>query len=201
MTNVYRPLSSDGTRIFAVGQCTLYALSLSTGAILWQVPMSAQSNDCGLPGNYQGPPIVADGMVHATETGVRVIANATTGVVQQRFSSSGYWGHTGVVVGGVWIYLEGEELVAIDTSTADLLWRIPGDWRGARVSATGDLILVATSYNLLGYQPAHRRAGLGRRLDQCLHRHAGRPRQPHPHGQPGLGPRLRSAVTRSPVRR
>ena len=151
VTNVYRPVSSDGTRIFAVGQCQLYALSLATGAVLWQVPMSDDPGDCGLPGNFQGPPIVADGMVHATETGARVVANAATGAVQLRFRSSGYWGHTGVVVGGVWIYLEGEELVAVDTTSGDLLWRIPGDWRGARVSATGDLILVATSYNLYGY--------------------------------------------------
>ena len=134
-----------------MGQCQLSALSLVTGTVLWQIPMSEQPNDCGLPGNYQGPPVVVDGMVHATETGVRVIANAATGAVRQRFTSSGYWGHTGVVVGGVWIYLEGEELVAVDTSSADLLWRIPGDWRGARVSATGDLILVATDYNLLGF--------------------------------------------------
>ena len=151
VTNVYRPVSSDGTRIFAVGQCQLSALSLVTGAVLWQIPMSERSNECGLPGNFQGPPVVVDGRVHATETGVRVIATAATGAVQQRFTSSGYWGHTGVVVGGVWIYLEGEELVAVDTSSGDLLWRIPGDWRGARLSATGDLILVATGYNLLGF--------------------------------------------------
>ena len=150
--DVYRPLSSDGTRIFAVGQCQLHALSLATGTVEWQVPMSAQpSNDCGLPGNLQGPPIVVDGQVHATENGVRVVAAAATGAVRLRFRSSGYWGHTAVVVGGAWIYLEGEELVAVDTTSGDLLWRIPGDWRGARVSATGDLVLVATTFNLYGF--------------------------------------------------
>ena len=151
VTNVYRPVSSDGTRLFAVGQCRLHALSLATGAVVWDVPMSDDPNDCGLPGNYQGAPIVADGRVHATETGTRVVANATTGAVELRFRSSGYWGHTGVVVGGVWIYLEGEEIVAVDTTTGDLLWRLRGDWRGARVSATGDLVLVATGYQLYGY--------------------------------------------------
>ena len=151
VTNVYRPTSSDGTLIFAVGQCQLYALSLTTGAIVWQTPMSNDLNDCGLPGNLQGPPVVVDGKVHATELGVRVVATAATGAVQLRFKSSGYWGHTSVVVGGAWIYLEGEEIVAVDTSSGDLLWRIPGDWRGARLSATGDLILVATGYNLVGF--------------------------------------------------
>ena len=93
VTNVYRPVSSDGTRLFAVGQCRLHALSLATGAVVWDVPMSDDPNDCGLPGNYQGAPMVANGRVHATETGTRVVANATTGAVQLRFRSSGYWGH------------------------------------------------------------------------------------------------------------
>ena len=151
VTDIYRALSSDGTRIFAVGQCKLYALSLATGAISWQTPMSATAGDCGLPGNTQGPPVVVNGRVYATENGVRLVADAATGAVQLTFRSSGYWGHTAVVVGGVWIFLEGEEIVAVDTVTGDLLWRIPGDWRGARVSATGDLILIATAYTITGY--------------------------------------------------
>ncbi len=151
VTDVYRPLSSDGTRIFAVGQCKLTAISLATGAVAWQTPMSADTNDCGLPGNFQGPPVVVDGRVHATENGIRMVADAATGAPQLSFRSTGYWGQTSVVVGGVWIFLEGEELVAVDTTTAELLWRLPGDWRGASVSATGDLVLVSAFGTVRGY--------------------------------------------------
>ena len=151
VSNVYRPVSSDGTRIFAVAQCRLYALSLANGSVLWDIPMSDSQDNCGLPANYQGAPVVANGMVHATELGVRVVAAAATGIVQLRFRSSGYWGHTSVVAGGAWIYLEGEEIVAVDTTSGDLLWRIKGDWRGARVSAVQDLVLVATEHNLYGF--------------------------------------------------
>ena len=94
---------------------------------------------------------MAGGKVYATENGVRLVADATTGAAQLRIKSAAYWGHSGVVVGGAWVYLEGEEIVAVDTTTGDLLWRIPGDWRGARVSATGDLVLVAASFGVHGF--------------------------------------------------
>jgi outer membrane protein assembly factor BamB len=149
--NVYRALSSDGTRVFAVGECQLYALSLATGDILWQTPMSSDPNDCGLPGTPPGPPIVVGGKVYASESGVWLVADAATGAVQLTRKSAAYYVRSSVVVGGVWVYLEGEEIVAVDTTTGDLLWRIPGDWRGARVSATGDVILVSTSFALYGF--------------------------------------------------
>ena len=70
VTDVYRPLSSDGTRIFAVGSVPVVrAVSLATGTILWQTPMSAAAERLRPARQHQGPPVVVDGRVYATENG------------------------------------------------------------------------------------------------------------------------------------
>jgi outer membrane protein assembly factor BamB len=151
VSDVHSALSSDGTRIYAIAQCELYAVNISDGSVAWHTPVVANSTSCSSGSYLPGPPIVLNGKVYATQPEGKMVANALTGAPEVRFAAWGFNGGTSVVVGGAWIFLNDNRLVAVDTTTGELIWLseqpVP---IGAKVSATGDLILVATDYDVKG---------------------------------------------------
>ncbi len=135
--------SSDGTRLFAVADCTLYAITASSGAIAWQRPLRSSGPSCNTLSAEQAPPIVVGGKVHAGEPASKAVVDAVTGALLLDFATSGFYGGDGVVVGDVWVFESDGRLVAVDTVTGRLLWKSAPGLQGAELSATDDLIFVA----------------------------------------------------------
>ena len=80
-----------------------------------------------------------------------MVANAATGAPEVRFAAYGYNGGTSVVVGGLWVFLNDNRLVAVDTTTGAVVWTSEQTFSvGTKLSATGDLILAATSFDVRG---------------------------------------------------
>ena len=147
----YSSLSSDGTRIYGVSECELYAINVSDGEVAWHTPVVAASAGCSSGLYPPGTPVVRDGKVYASEPAGKMVADAATGAPLVRFAVFGYNGGTSVVVGGLWIFLNDNRVVAVDTSTGALMWTSEHTFGiGANVSATGDLILVHTGFGVEG---------------------------------------------------
>ena len=147
-------LSTDGTRIYGVANCVLYALDATDGSELWDVETPAAPDTCP-PAEYtQAAPIVTGGRVYASDAGSKVIVTASTGAVIDRFRAFNYNGGGGVVVGGIWVYSDETTLVARDTTTGRRTWTVPFPsavgGSATSVSATGDLLIVSSSNGLAG---------------------------------------------------
>ncbi len=151
VSDVHSALSSDGTRIYAIAQCELYAVNISNGSVAWHTKVVAGNGICSSGSYPPEPPIVLKGKVYATEPEGKMVANAATGAPQVRFPAWGYYRGTSVVVGGVWTFLNENRVVAVDTTTGELNWSSEMSFAaGAKVSATGDLIVVVTDFDVNG---------------------------------------------------
>ncbi len=148
----WNELSAAGGRIYGIADCVVYALSPSTGAVLWDTEMLTSAADCA---NFPSTaPIVDGGRIYASEGGSKLIADAATGAAQVRFRSSDFGGMAGVVVGGLWIYGDFDgKIVAVDAVSGAVVWRrdIPSEFSsGISFAATGDLLIASNSTTLLG---------------------------------------------------
>ena len=92
VSDVHSALSSDGTRIYAIAQCELYAVSVSNGSVAWHTPVVTGGGICSTGSFPPEPPIVLNGKVYATEPEGKMVANAATGAPQVRFPALGYYG-------------------------------------------------------------------------------------------------------------
>ena len=79
VSDVHSALSSDGTRIYAIAQCELYAVNVSNGSVAWHTKVVVGSGICSSGSFPPGPPIVLNGKVYATEPDGKMVANAATG--------------------------------------------------------------------------------------------------------------------------
>jgi|GEM_PF-4122879 len=155
MTDFQTPLSSDGTRLFAVADCVLYAFSPATGAEIWHADMRGKLVDNCFAGYMESAaPIVVGGKVYASEVGSRMIADAATGSVIRTLQVNDYYFTEGVVVGGIWMYFDNDTIAAMDVATGRIVWRKPwvvsNDSQAPHLSASGDLIVVTTLGNVAG---------------------------------------------------
>ena len=140
-------LSSDGTRLYGVADCELYAINAATGATVWNHRISLdESNGCVSALYPPDAPIVLDGEVYAAEPAGKMVVNAVTGAPRLRFPTASYYGGAHVVVGGAWIFINDERLVAVDTQTGELLWKSADAMASQSLSATGDLILTSSRF-------------------------------------------------------
>ncbi len=146
------PLSSDGTRLFTVSNCDLYAVTLADGSVAWHDPVRLDApSDCNTGLFPPAAPVVVGGKVHGSEPAGKIVADAATGAVSLRFDNFGYNLGTSVVVGGLWVFEIDNRIVAVDTTTGELAWRSADVFAALpRFSATGDLVLVATGSSLQG---------------------------------------------------
>ena len=146
------PLSTDGTRVFALEGCRIYAVTVATGAVAWAHNVSFGDNaDC--PGSEtSGGAVVSDGAVFGSSWQGTAAFDAATGALLWRNSSALDGGLTvanGVVLGGV--YLPGADhttLGALDVRTGALLWATGASPYGAAVS--GNLVLTNSNGYLSG---------------------------------------------------
>ena len=147
-------LSTDGTRIFGMSDCVLYALDATNGdRALGRGDPERLPTAVRRPSTAQAAPIVTGGRVYASDACSKVVATASTGAVIDRFRAFNYNGGGGVVVGGVWVYTDDLTVVARDTTTGRRAWSVPvpsAVGGGASVSATGDLLIVSGTYGIAG---------------------------------------------------
>lgn len=143
-------LSTDGTRIYGVSRCVLYALDATNGAELWDTPTLTPDDSCSDQVYPQTAPIVAGNRVYAAEPFSKLVADAATGEVVDRFRVYGLGSGGGVVVGGVWIYHEDGYILARDPTTGRRLWLTPTPVSYASVVATGDLVIVTGPGGIAG---------------------------------------------------
>ncbi len=145
-------LSSDGSRIYGMAKCVLYALDADTGAELWSTPTLTPEADC--PGTYLQPaPIVEGGRVFATDLSSKLVANAFTGAPLLQFKSNSEYGAAGVVVGGTWVFSTPADIVAVDIFTGRRVWTVPPPsplYGKISISATGDLLILSTHLGIAG---------------------------------------------------
>ena len=140
-------LSSDGTRLYGVADCELYAINAATGATVWNHRISLdESNGCVSALYPPDAPIVLDGEVYAAEPAGKMVVNAVSGEPRLRFPTASYYGGAHIVVGGAWIFINDERLVAVDTQTGELLWKSADAMTSQSLSATGDLILTSSKF-------------------------------------------------------
>lgn len=145
-------LSTDGTRIFGMVHCVLYALSATDGSELWHTATLAPDDNCS-DGYYgQSAPIVSGGLVYASEPFSKLVARAATGAAVLRFRARSLSGGNGVVVGGLWIWPDDETIIAEDTTTGQQVWKVPMPSTSGNVnlSATGDLVIVSSAGTIAG---------------------------------------------------
>ena len=138
-------LSSNGTLAYTVTGCELYALNVSTGAIVWHTPMSAPLNPaCSFFIDYSPPPIVVEGVVYASTPWGLMSADATTGAPLTRIAAGARGSH--LVVGGVWMFLRDETLYAVDAGSGEVLWKTREVTNLGGLAASRDLVVAQTYY-------------------------------------------------------
>lgn len=147
--NIYRNLSSDGTRLYGVADCELVALRVTDGAELWRTTVTPAAN-CGAIYSDNGPPLVLDGRVYAATQSNRLVADAVTGAPLLRFDASGYQEGHSVVAGGLWIFGVDGHVVAVDTVTGRIAWQGADYGDDLRISVVGDLVVVSTAFQIVG---------------------------------------------------
>lgn len=149
--------STDGTRVYIVAGCVLYAVNPSTGAEVWHDDMRGKTQtppNCFAGYRDSSAPIVVGGKVYASEVGSRMIVNATDGTVVDTFSTFDYAFCQSVLVGGLWISWNGDSIIAVDTTRHHIVWTRAWYTDGAGVpmlSASGDLIVVSGTGTILGF--------------------------------------------------
>ena len=147
-------MSTDGTRIYGMSDCVLYALSATDGSELWHTATQTSEADCSDNLYVQSAPIVNGGLVYASEPFSKLVARAATGVAITRFRSTNTYGANGVVVGGLWIYPDddGSTITAQDVTTGRRAWHVPAPSPTGHVNltATGDLLLVTNPTSIYG---------------------------------------------------
>ena len=145
-------LSSDGTRIYGMAECVLYAIDPGTGAELWSTPTLTSEEDCATT-TVQPAPIVVGGRVYATEMQSKLVANAATGAPLFRFKFSNEYGAAGVVVGGTWVFSTPTDIIAVDVYTGRRVWTVPPPsplYGRISIAATGDLLILSTYLGIAG---------------------------------------------------
>lgn len=150
--DIYSNLSSDGTRIYGMAMCDVVAVNAVDGTVAWQVPVRlAPANECSAGYSMPPAPIVLGNKVYGAEPAGRVVLDAATGAVAQRFDAYTFGSRSGVLVGGLWVFVSDTRVVAVDATTGQLVWRsADGVPDSARVSSTGDLLLVSSPFRVVG---------------------------------------------------
>lgn len=116
------PVSADG-RVFAVdSEGTVFAVSLSTGAVLWRTPLDSDRDRSAV--NYGGGVAVGDGAVFATSGhGFLVSLDAETGRENWRYQAAVPLRGSPTVVGDrVLMLTQDNQMIAIEGSTGDYIW-------------------------------------------------------------------------------
>jgi hypothetical protein len=147
-------MATDGTRAFVLANCEVKAVTASTGAVAWTVPVKAGgSTNCGTTTRHV--PMVADGAVFASTYDGSIAIEAATGAVRWRTGTrSAYGGGAGAISNGVWVMeasAYNDTLTALDLGTGEVLWSTTdkGAYEGLAIS--GDLIVGRSTYTLTGY--------------------------------------------------
>ncbi|MGN6694786.1 MAG: putative Ig domain-containing protein [Aquihabitans sp.] len=148
-------LASDGTRAFVLANCEVKAVTASTGAVAWTVPVKAGgSTNCGTATRHV--PMVADGAVFASTYDGSIAIEAATGAVRWRTGTrGGYGAGGGAISDGAWVIDAGDyqepRLTALDLATGEVLWsnKDVGPMEGYAIS--GDLIVGRSTYGINGY--------------------------------------------------
>ena len=136
-------LSTDGTLVFTVTACELYAIRVSNGTIAWHTPVSADPGAyCGFI-DYSPAPIVVDGVVYASTPLAMLSANATTGapitrIAARRTRRSRRRGR------GVDLH-NNDNVYGVDAASGGVLWRA-GVGGGGGLAVSRDLVVVQEGY-------------------------------------------------------
>ena len=147
-------LATDGTRAFVLADCEVKAVTASTGAVAWTVPVKAGgSTNCGTTTRHV--PMVADGAVFASTYDGSIAIEAATGAVRWRSGTrSAYGGGAGAIADGVWV-MEASGynnlLTALDLGTGEVLWSTTDIGPAEGYAISGDLVVGRGTYTLAGY--------------------------------------------------
>jgi outer membrane protein assembly factor BamB len=147
-------LATDGTRAFVLANCEVKAVTASTGAVAWTVPVKAGgSTNCGTTTRHV--PMVADGAVFASTYDGSIAIEAATGAVRWRSGTrSAYGGGAGAISNGVWVMeasAYNDTLTALDLGTGEVLWSTTDRGASEGLAIAGDLIVGRSTYSLTGY--------------------------------------------------
>lgn len=148
-------IATDGTRAFVLADCEVKAVTASTGAVVWTVPVKAGgSTNCGTTTRHV--PMVADGAVFASTYDGSIAIEAATGAVRWRTGTrSAYGGGAGAISNGVWVMeasAYNDKLTALDLATGEVVWSTTDRGGAAEGFAiSGDLIVGRSTYSTSGY--------------------------------------------------
>ncbi len=148
-------LPTDGTRAFVLANCEVKAITITTGAVAWTVPVKAGgTTNCGTATRHA--PMYADGAVFATTFDGSIAIEGATGAVRWRTGTKGgYSAGGGAIANGVWVLDSGDNsdanLVAISLATGEVLWTQAGADNFQAFAIAGDLIVGRGGYALSGY--------------------------------------------------
>ena len=148
-------LATDGTRAFVLANCEVKAVTASTGAVAWTVPVKAGgTTNCGTATRHL--PMVADGAVFASTYDGSIAIEAATGVVRWRTGTrGGFAAGGGAIAGGAWILDAGDyqepKLTALDLATGEVLWSTKDAGSSEGFAIAGDLIVGRGTSSVTGY--------------------------------------------------
>ncbi len=141
-------LSSNGTLAYALTGCELFAIRVSDGTVAWRTRVPGDpATPCDYYLGLAPAPAVVDGVVYASTPWGMLSVDAVTGTPILRMSGGAQGAHA--VVGGAWIFLRDERLVAVDATSGDLLWRTSDVTSMSGLAVSRDLVLAQTPYGQL----------------------------------------------------
>ncbi len=135
------PLAVANGRVFVTSANNrLYALSLTTGGLLWSRVFPSLSQD--------GPAVWRDKLL--LYAGTPLALDQATGKTDWQLDSTGYFSAPTIAPDGTAYWEEGHELWAINADTGAVLWHVPSATAEHGAVANG-VVYMAEGWNLVAY--------------------------------------------------